>query len=124
MLRKAGFTGLIESTLEKRLGRPIDTARAELGRALFFDRFIALHNDNSCAGCHSPAAGFADTQSIAIGVDNNDIVGPHRVGPPNQRCTPSAINNAFYPKLMLNGRFSARLCLKTDLFVSWADRAE
>lgn len=109
VLRQQKFTGQIgvEATLEKRLGRPLNKDRADLGRMLFFDSFIALHQDNSCAGCHSPTAGFADTQSIAIGVDSNGKVGPNRVGARNQRRTPSVINNAFYPSLMLNGRFSA-----------------
>jgi cytochrome c peroxidase len=100
------FTGKVESTLEKRLGRPIDPAKAEVGRLLFFDKFVGLHGDNSCAGCHSPMNGFGDSQSIAIGVENNDFVGPRRVGPRNQRRTPSVVNTAFYPKLMWNGRFS------------------
>ncbi|MDY7226964.1 cytochrome-c peroxidase [Hyalangium rubrum] len=93
--------------MEKQLGRKLDSGRVELGRVLFFDRFLGLHNDNSCSGCHSPTAGFGDTQSIAIGVDNNGVVGPGRGGPRNQRRTPSVINNAFYPRLMLNGRFAA-----------------
>lgn len=101
------FTGRVESTLEQRLGRRIDPAKAELGRLLFFDKFVGLHGDNSCAGCHSPMNGFGDSQSIAIGVENNDFVGPQRRGPRNQRRTPSVVNTAFYPKLMWNGRFSA-----------------
>ena len=44
------FTGRVESTLEQRLGRRIDPAKAELGRLLFFDKFVGLHGDNSCAG--------------------------------------------------------------------------
>ena len=106
-LQQAGFTGKIESTLVPRLGRPINSQLAELGRLLFFDTLHSLHDDNTCAGCHSPVAGFGDTQSIAIGVQNNGIVGPHRTGPRNQRRTPSIVNTAFYPKLMWNGRFSA-----------------
>ena len=51
--------------------------------------------------------GFGDSQSIAIGVENNDLVGPRRMGPRNQRRTPSVVNTAFYPNLMWNGRFSA-----------------
>src|SRR5439155_15265238 len=47
-----------------------------------------LNNDNTCAGCHSPTRGFGDTQSIAIGVVNNGIVGPDRSGARNQRRTP------------------------------------
>jgi cytochrome c peroxidase len=106
-LQQAGFTGKIESTLASRLGRPIDSRLAELGRLLFFDTITGLHDDNTCAGCHSPTSGFGDTQSIAIGVQNNGIVGHDRSGPRNQRRTPSIVNTAFYPKLMWNGRFSA-----------------
>jgi cytochrome c peroxidase len=106
LLRQAGFTGRIESTLETRLGRPVDRRLAELGRLLFFDKIGALHSDNSCSGCHAAPAGFGDTQSIAIGIQNNNVVGPHRAGPRNQRRTPSVVNTAFYPKLMWNGRFA------------------
>ena len=80
---------------------------ANLGRVLFFDRSGGLHDDNICAGCHAPGAGFGDTHSIAIGVQNNLVVGPDRTGPRNQRRSPSVVNTAFYPSLMWNGRFSA-----------------
>jgi len=106
-LAQAGFTGTVDSSIEQRLGRPIDPALANLGRLLWFDTATGLHNDNSCGGCHSPGTGFGDSQSIAIGIQNNNRVGPHRVGPRNQRRTPTAVNAAFYPKLMWNGRFSA-----------------
>src|SRR4029453_6518823 len=105
--RKAGFTGNIQSTLETRLGRPINRQLAELGRLLWFDKIHSLHSDNSCGGCPSPTNGFGDSQSIAIGVQNNNLVGHNRSGPRNQRRTPSAVNTAFYPNLMWNGRFSA-----------------
>jgi cytochrome c peroxidase len=101
------FTGRIAATLEQRLGRAIDPARANVGRLLWFDTITGLHNDNTCAGCHSPTDGFGDTQSIAIGIDNNGVVGPHRDGPRNQRRTPMALNAAFYPNLMWNSRFAA-----------------
>lgn len=106
-LRRAGFTGTVESTLEGRLGRPIDPRLAHLGRLLFFDKIAALHSDNACAGCHSPTAGFGDTQSIAIGIQNNNLVGPDRRGPRNQRRSPMLLNAAFFPSLMWNGRFFA-----------------
>src|SRR4029077_4412823 len=106
-LQQLGFTGKIGDSIEQRLGRPIDRARAELGRLLWFDTISGLNNDNSCAGCHSPTRGFGDTQSIAIGIDNNGIVGPDRAGPRNQRRTPMAINTAFYPNLMWNSRFAS-----------------
>src|SRR5438477_3402400 len=66
-----------------------------------------LHSDNACAGCHSPTNGFGDTQSIAIGIQNNNLVGRNRFGPRNQRRTPMAANTAFFPALMWNERFFA-----------------
>jgi cytochrome c peroxidase len=93
--------------LEQRLGRRLDPQLADVGRLLFFDNRLGLHEDNSCAGCHSPAFAFGDSQSIAIGVQNNGLVGPDRTGPRNQRKAPSVINSAFFPKLMLNGRFAS-----------------
>ncbi|HEX5840026.1 MAG TPA: cytochrome c peroxidase [Anaerolineales bacterium] len=107
VLREAGFTGRIESTLEQRLGRRLDLQLADLGRMLWFDTLTGLNDDNACAGCHSPTAGFGDTQSIAIGIESNQIVGPHRAGPRNMRRAPMVINSAFFPRLMWNSRFAA-----------------
>ena len=107
VLHQAGFTGRIEFTLKDRLGRRIDPQLAEIGRLLWFDTITGLNDDNTCAGCHSPTAGFGDTQSIAIGIENNGVVGPHRSGPRNMRRSPLVINTAFYPNLMWNSRFRA-----------------
>ena len=106
-LQRAGFTGTIQASLDRRLGRPINTELADLGRLLFFDKITSLHSDNACAGCHAPSAGFGDTQSIAIGIQNNNLVGRSRAGPRNQRRTPMVVNTAFFPGLMWNGRFFA-----------------
>src|SRR5688500_1171698 len=103
-----GFTGRIASTLETRLGRRIDRQLADLGRVLWFDPIQGLNDDNACGGCHSPTHGFGDTQPIAIGIDNNLVVGPGRTGPRNQRRSPMVINTAFYPALMWDSRFHAR----------------
>jgi cytochrome c peroxidase len=102
-----GFTGQIASTLVARLGRHVDRRLADLGQLLWFDPITGLNDDNACAGCHSPTNGFGDTQSIAIGIDNNAIVGPGRHGPRNQRRSPMVLNAAFFPTLMWNSRFAA-----------------
>ena len=107
VLAQHGFTGTAGSSMEKRLGRKIDNQLADLGRNLFHDPVVGLNNDNSCSGCHSATAGFGDTQSIAIGIENNLIVGPDRTGPRNQRRTPMAANTALFPNLMWNSRFAA-----------------
>jgi cytochrome c peroxidase len=106
-LAQQGFTGTVEQKLESRLGRPIDFKMAGLGLLLFFDPVSSLHKDNSCAACHSPSHGYGDTQSIAIGIQNNGIVGPNRLGPRNMRRSPIILNAGFYPRLMWNGRFAA-----------------
>jgi cytochrome c peroxidase len=102
-----GFTGWIDETLELRLGRPVDDDLADLGRLLFFDPIMALRGDNSCAGCHAPQFGLGDSQSIAIGIMNNNVVGPNRLGPRNERRSPMVVNSAFLPALMWNTRFFA-----------------
>ena len=112
-LTRYGFTGTAAQRLEARLGRPINRELADLGRLLFFDKIASLHDDNACAGCHAPQNGFGDTQSIAIGVQSNEFVGRHRIGPRNQRRSPILVNDAFYPRLMWNGRF---LSLTNDPF--------
>jgi cytochrome c peroxidase len=110
-LADAGFTGTIQQVfqlrLEANLGRPIDPKLADLGRMLWFDRIHSLHHDNTCGGCHSPTNGFGDSQPMAIGVQNNNLVGPDRRGPRNQRRSPLVVNTALYPAMMWNGRFNS-----------------
>lgn len=113
LLNDNKFDGKIQEALEKELGRKLNAAKINLGKLIFFDKGIQLHQDNSCAGCHAPNFGFSDSQPIAIGIQNNDTVGVHRTGPRNQRRTPTVINTAFYPALMWNGRFNS---LKDDPF--------
>lgn len=98
-------TGRIGSTLESRLGRRIDRQLADLGRLLWFDPIGGVKDDNTCGGCHSPTNGFADTQPIATGIDNNLVAGPARRGPRNQRRPPTIVNTAFFPTLMWNSAF-------------------
>lgn len=107
VLRQHQFTGRVGLSLEQRLGRKIDKQLAELGRLAFHDSLLGLNDDNSCAGCHAAQFGFGDSQSIAIGVANNNIVGPARSGPRNQRRTPTLLNNVFFPALMWNSRFNS-----------------
>jgi cytochrome c peroxidase len=106
-LQELGYSGRIASTLTTRLGRPLNPRLANIGRLLWFDTITGLNDDNTCAGCHSPTNGFGDSQPIAIGIDNNGIVGPDRSGPRNMRRSPMILNTAFFPNLMWNSRFSA-----------------
>jgi len=94
-LHTRGYTGLVEESLEERLGRAVDLKLADVGRFLFFDPVLSLAGDNSCSGCHGPNVSFNDSRPISIGVGNNGVVGPGRRGPHNQRRAPSLINVAF-----------------------------
>jgi cytochrome c peroxidase len=106
-LQQQGFTGRVGQTLTERLGRPLDPRLANVGRLLWFDTVTGLNDDNTCAGCHSPTNGFGDSQPIAIGIENNGVVGPDRTGPRNMRRAPMVLNTAFFPALMWNSRFSS-----------------
>ncbi len=110
-LADAGFTGniqqIFQQRLEANLGRPIDPKLVNLGRLLWFDKIHSMHHDNTCGGCHSPTNGFGDSQPMAIGVQNNNLVGPDRAGPRNQRRTPLVVNTALYTAMMWNGRFNS-----------------
>jgi cytochrome c peroxidase len=107
VLSQHDFTGNLSATLTQRLGRQVNRKLAHVGRLLWFDSIMGLNNDNSCSGCHWAPQGFSDTQSIAIGIENNGIVGPNRRGPRNNRRAPMMLNTAFYPNLMWNSRVVA-----------------
>jgi cytochrome c peroxidase len=107
ILARERFTGRIESTVEARLGRPINQKLAAAGNLLYYDAILGIKQDNACAACHSPTTGYADTQSIAVGIDSNGWVSARRAGPRNRRRTPTSLNAAFYPRAMWNGRFES-----------------
>ena len=108
-LANLGFTGRIGARSRRGSAAASITSSPTSAACCGSIRSGGLNDDNTCAGCHSPTNGFGDTQSIAIGIDNNGVVGPGRTGPRNQRRTPMVINTAFYPTLMWNSRFHAPL---------------
>lgn len=44
------------------------TKEQELGKLLYFDRFLSLHQNQSCASCHDQGAGFADPLNLRLPV--------------------------------------------------------
>ncbi len=69
-------------------------ARADLGKALFFDKLLSRKQDMSCATCHDPQKGFADGLVKARGNDGADLT----------RHTPTALNAAYMPVQFWDGR--------------------
>jgi len=47
---------------------PYDKEKAVLGEKLFFDKILSRDNNISCASCHKPSHGWADTEAISVGV--------------------------------------------------------
>jgi cytochrome c peroxidase len=72
----------------------LTAARAELGRALFFDPRLSAKGSMSCASCHNPALGWSDGLPTAVG-HNMKVLG---------RSTPTIVNAAFNPLQMWDGR--------------------
>jgi cytochrome c peroxidase len=48
----------------------LTVARVELGKKLFFDKMLSRDFSVSCASCHHPNLGFAETNPISLGVNN------------------------------------------------------
>lgn len=59
---------------------PFDTAKAALGRLLFYDPILSKDNSISCASCHSPYHAFAHTDhTLSHGI--NDAIGTRNAPP-------------------------------------------
>lgn len=76
------------------LGVPITPERIELGRKLFFDPRLSLNGTISCSTCHDPAHGFADGNSVAIGI----------FGRRGTRNSPTILNASFSTLQFHDGR--------------------
>jgi cytochrome c peroxidase len=73
---------------------PYTTAKAELGKALFFDTRLSGGSLLSCASCHNPGFGWGDGLPKGIG---------HGMVPLGRR-SPSIVNAAFGQAFMWDGR--------------------
>jgi cytochrome c peroxidase len=55
------------------LAAPGDSARAALGRLLFFDPILSVRRDRACASCHLPSRGFSDGRRFAVAIDRSEL---------------------------------------------------
>lgn len=62
--------------------RQIESARAELGQLLFYDKVISGNRTIACATCHHPKFGTSDGQSLAFG-EGGVGLGPERAVDPD-----------------------------------------
>ncbi len=68
--------------------------KVELGKQLYFDGRLSKDNAVSCAFCHNPGTGFADSRQTSIGVG----------GGIGGRQSPTVFNTAFNPFQFWDGR--------------------
>ena len=73
---------------------PYTSAKAELGKKLFFDPRLSGSGQISCASCHDPDLGFADGRTVAFGHERREL----------KRNAPTILNSAFNTTLFWDGR--------------------
>jgi cytochrome c peroxidase len=76
---------------------PPNRERIDLGRRLFFDPRLSSDESTSCATCHKPEQGFADSEATSRGIG----------GKKGTRNTPTVVNAAFQPYQFWDGRASS-----------------
>ncbi len=72
----------------------LTTARAQLGRRLFFASRLSRDGSTSCASCHVPEKGFASSDRVPVGVD----------GKMGTRNSPTVLNRAYGTAMFWDGR--------------------
>lgn len=77
----------------------IDTAKAELGKRLFFDNRLSGNSALSCASCHKPESGYA----------HPDALGPAYTGSKGFRNVPTLINTIYKKVWFHDGRIGTNL---------------
>jgi cytochrome c peroxidase len=79
---------------------PYSLEKKELGRLLFYDPILSGGKDVSCATCHHPEFGYAESQEISIGVNGVGLGDNRRFNASNdipftKRNSQSVLNTAF-----------------------------
>lgn len=83
-----GFTGdTAPGTRFSFQGAP--TTPEQLGEMLFFEKMISANRDLSCASCHIPEHGFADSVAFSVGVDG-------RLGKRNAQSCANMSDRSFF----------------------------
>ncbi len=94
------------------LNLPTNSAKAELGRLLFFDKELSGNRDISCATCHHPELASADARSLSAGTGGTGlgkrrVLGKNRVDIP--RNAPEIFNRGAtaWRTMFWDGRIAA-----------------
>lgn len=92
--------GALPETADAPADNPTTPQKVELGRLLFYDPILSGQRDVSCATCHHPEFGYAESQDISIGVNGHGFGSSRVFADPNdvpftKRNAHSVLNTAF-----------------------------
>ena len=78
---------------------PLDEARVQLGRSLFWDPILSGDRDVACASCHHPDFGYADGRAVSLGTGAVGLGPDRRAAAPHAapvtRNAPTVLDVAF-----------------------------
>lgn len=75
-------------------GNPLTTAKAVLGKQLYFDARLSKNGTVSCATCHNPEHGWTDQMPTSIGIK----------GQTGSRSAPTVLNTVYGRSMFWDGR--------------------
>src|SRR6185369_6941121 len=73
---------------------PYSSAKAELGKLLYFDKRVSSDNSEACASCHAVEKAFTDGEAFSSGIG----------GQKGGRSAPTVINRAYSTLQFWDGR--------------------
>ncbi len=73
---------------------PVTPEKVELGRRLYYDKRLSADGTVSCATCHDPEKGFADSKKVGEGIS----------GKKGARNSPTVLNSMFNEFQFWDGR--------------------
>lgn len=95
-----GEISALPLTFKSPANNPTTEEKIELGRVLFYDPILSGNKDVSCASCHHPEFGYAESLELSIGVGGKGL-GQHRAFveddgiPFTQRNSQGLLNTAY-----------------------------
>lgn len=95
-----GFVSALPSSYTSPADNPTTKEKIELGRLLFYDPILSGNKDVSCASCHHPEFGYAESLELPIGVNGKGFGSARHFVQPNdipfsKRNAPALVNTAF-----------------------------
>ena len=104
-----GKISALPLTYKNPADNPSTEDKIELGRLLFYDAILSGNKDVSCASCHHPEFGYAESLELSIGVggkglgQNRSFIKPEVI-PFTQRNSQTLLNTA-YNGIDINGDY-------------------